>query len=67
MADISVTIKPNKTTVSSVQIGPLLSLSLGQVSNIDATDPQDGETLVYDAATGKYVVKSITKVSGGTF
>jgi hypothetical protein len=67
MADISVTIKPNKTTVSSVQIGPQLSLSLGQVNNIDATDPQDGETLVYDAATGKYVVKSITKVSGGTF
>jgi hypothetical protein len=67
MADISVTIKPNKTTVSSVQIGPQLSLSLGQVSNIDATDPQNGETLVYDAATGKYVVKSLNKVSGGTF
>jgi hypothetical protein len=67
MANISVTIKPTKSTVSSVTIGPQANVSLGQLTNIVATDPADGQTLVYDAGTGKYTVKSLNKISGGTF
>jgi hypothetical protein len=69
-----VSIKPKKTTVSSVNIGTRPSLSLGQITNVDASDPDDNEALLYDAATNKYVVKpividsnNITNVAGGTF
>jgi hypothetical protein len=69
-----VTVKPTKTIVSSVTIAPQTSVSLGSLTNVDATDPDDGETLVYDATAGKYIVKAltidsnnITNVNGGTF
>jgi hypothetical protein len=69
-----VTVKPTKTIVSSVTIAPQTSVSLGSLTNVDASDPDDGETLVYDATAGKYIVKAITidsnnitNVNGGTF
>ena len=73
-SDIQVSVKPNKTVVSSVTIAPQTSVSLGNLTNVDATDPNDGETLVYEAATAKYVVKpitvtsnNITNINGGSF
>jgi hypothetical protein len=69
-----VTVKPTKTVVSSVTIAPQTSVSLGNLTNVDASDPNDGETLVYEASTAKYVVKpvtvnsnNITNIQGGTF
>jgi hypothetical protein len=69
-----VTVKPTRTVVSSVTIAPQTSVSLGSLTNVDASDPDDGETLVYDATQAKYVVKeiqvnsnNITNVNGGTF
>lgn len=69
-----VTVKPTKTVVSSVTIAPQTSVSLGNLTNVDASDPNDGETLVYEASTSKYVVKpvsvdsnNITNIQGGTF
>mgnify|MGYP003345490342 CR=1 FL=1 len=59
MSDLSVTVKPNKTVVSSVTVAPQISVSLGNLTNVDASDPNDGETLVYDASVSKYVVKNI--------
>ena len=81
---ISVTINPRtnivskitqkKTAISSVNIGPKPNVTLGQILNVDASNPDNGETLVYDAQQNKYVVKEITvtsnniiNVSGGTF
>lgn len=71
---IKVSIKPKKAVVSSVNIGPKPTLNLGQLQNVDATDPDDGETLVYDASINKYVVKpivvdanNITNIAGGFF
>jgi hypothetical protein len=71
---IKVSIKPRKTVVSSVNIGPKPNLNLGQILNVDASDPDNGETIVYDAALNKYVVKEITvnsnniiNVHGGLF
>lgn len=67
-------VKQGKTAVSSVNIGPSPSLSLGQLINVDASDPDDGEALVYDAVTNSYVVKelivdanNIPNISGGIF
>ena len=69
-----VTVKPTKTVVSSVTIAPTTTVSLGNLTNVDASDPNDGETLVYDATTSKYVVKAIslnsnniTSLQGGGF
>jgi hypothetical protein len=71
---IKVTVKPKKAVVSSVNIGPKPNLTLGQLLNVDATDPDNGEVLVYDDVQKKYIVKSvivnsnnITNVSGGIF
>lgn len=74
MSDLSVTVKPNKTVVSSVTVAPQVSVSLGNLTNVDASNPDDGETLVYDASVSKYVVKAITvnsnnvtNINGGSF
>jgi len=71
---LQVTVKPTKTVVSAVTIAPQTSVSLGSLTNVDATDPDDGETLVYDATIAKYVVKAITvdsnnvtNINGGSF
>jgi hypothetical protein len=71
---IKVSIKPKKTSVSSVNIGPRPSLNLGQILNVDAFDPDDREALIYDAASNKYIIKpivvdsnNIINVAGGTF
>jgi hypothetical protein len=71
---IRVSIKPKKTSVSSVNIGPRPSLNLGQILNVDASDPDDNEALIYDAASNKYIIKpivvdsnNIINVAGGTF
>lgn len=71
---IKVSIKPKKSVVSSVNIGPKPNLNLGQLLNVDASDPDNGEVLVYDAATNKYIVKpivvdsnNIPSLTGGSF
>jgi hypothetical protein len=68
------TVKQNKTTVSSINFTPKPDLSLGQITNVDASDPDDGEALIFDAGRNKYVIKpititsnNITNIAGGTF
>jgi hypothetical protein len=41
--------------------------SLSSLSDVDATDPDNNEVLVYDEASGKYVVKELPVINGGTF
>lgn len=74
MSDIKVTVKQQKTTVSSINIGPKLDVSLGQITNVDASDPDEGEALIYDSELNKYVIKpilistnNITNIAGGIF
>lgn len=64
---IKVTVKPNKSVVSSVNIGPKPSVSLGQITNVDASQPDNGEILVYDSNTNSYVVKTLPFIAGGSF
>lgn len=72
--NIVTSVKQQKTVVSSVNVGTKPKLSLGELINVDASDPDNGEALVYDAATNKYVVKeitvdanNITNIAGGIF
>jgi hypothetical protein len=73
-SSLKVFIKPQRSVVSTISVGGRPQVTLGQILNVDASDPDNGETLVYDAATNKYVVKeitvtsnNITNVAGGTF
>jgi hypothetical protein len=65
-------VKPKKALV--INTGPRPLISMGQIVDVDASDVDEGETLVYDATTNKYVVKKVTvdsnniiNVSGGQF
>lgn len=40
---------------------------LEKLLDVDASDPDNNETLVYDQASGKYVIKTLPVVNGGTF
>lgn len=59
----------NRTQIKTVAITPDLSgvSSLASLSDVDASDPDNNETLVYDDAIGKYVVKTLPNINGGTF
>jgi len=64
---IEVKIKSNKTAVSSVEIARTVKFPLQELTNVDGTDPDDGEVLVYEASSNLYVVKTIPFIRGGTF
>jgi hypothetical protein len=40
---------------------------LDSLLDVDASDADNNETLVYDATTGKYVVRTIPNLDGGNF
>ncbi len=40
---------------------------LSDLTDVDASDPNNNETLVYDATSGRYVIKELPVVNGGTF
>lgn len=55
-------------TVRSVGIVPYQSERfISGLLDVDASDPDNNETLVYDSATGKYVVRELPNLNGGTF
>ena len=41
--------------------------TLVELHDIDASDADNNEVLVYDEASGKYVVKELPIINGGTF
>lgn len=55
---------------TSVKKVALDLVNLEQLNNIDSTNLSDGYTLIYDAATDKWVaqaVTGVTNIDGGTF
>jgi hypothetical protein len=59
-----------RTTIRTVGVAGPDVASINQLSNltdVDATDPDNNETLVYDEALQKYVIKTLPSVDGGTF
>jgi hypothetical protein len=40
---------------------------LSQIQDVDASNPDNNEVLVYDQTQNKYVIKTIPVVQGGTF
>lgn len=66
---IKVTVKNNPSIVSQVKnySAGAQNLSLGQLTNVDASDADNNETLVYDETQNKFVIKILPIVQGGTF
>ena len=64
---------PQKQQVKSVNVVGATSVGTGgisrliQLSDVDATNASNNETLVYDEASGKYIVKELPIINGGTF
>ena len=54
-------------TVKTVAVASASSSTLAGLTDVDATDSDNNETLVYDATSGKYVIKQLPGVDGGTF
>jgi hypothetical protein len=59
---------PNRITVRTVGVSALGQTSkLSNLVDVDASNPNTNEVLVYDEASEKYIVKTLPIVSGGTF
>lgn len=56
-----------RSTIRTVGIVPEVTGHLSELEDVDASDPDNNETLVYDATTGKYVVKTLPIVDGGSY
>ena len=59
-----------RSTVRTIGVQADTSSLFGQLSalsDVDATDPNNNEVLVYDEASGKYVIKELPVINGGTF
>ncbi len=56
-----------RENIRTVGIGGSGAQYLTQLSDVDATNSDNNETLVYDASSGKYVIKELPIVNGGTF
>lgn len=61
---------PQRTQLKSVNVIGAASTGvdrLVQLKDVDSTSVDNNETLVYDEVSGKFVVKEIPIINGGTF
>jgi hypothetical protein len=68
----TVSIRPSTKTVASLSAIPSSNISLGSLSNVDVANVANGQSLVYNSATGKYVASEVTAAQptnlvGGSF
>jgi hypothetical protein len=67
----TVSIKPPAKTVAFTA-QPSSNITLGSLTNVDVANVANGNSLVYNSATGKYVASEVTAVQptnlvGGSF
>lgn len=58
-----------RDTVRTVSVGvvPTNPTRLQDLTDVTAVNPANNDTLVYDSATQKYVVRELPVLNGGTF
>jgi hypothetical protein len=58
-----------RATIRTVGVVPEIEFfnRLALLTDVDASDPNNNETLVYDQTLNKYVIKTLPIVDGGTF
>lgn len=63
--------QPNRSRIVAQNFAPRPNVSMAEINDVTTTGVQDGDTLVYNSATGKYEAKTVTatvtEVIGGTF
>jgi hypothetical protein len=62
--------KQQRTTIRTVGISPATTVPITKLSDLEdvnASDPDNNETLVYDSSTQKYVVRTLPLVDGGSY
>jgi len=68
MAKITVRTAPkNRITINTKGSGLGRVDTILELKDVDASDIDNNETLVYDEASGKFVVKEIPIINGGEF
>jgi hypothetical protein len=65
----TVSLKPANKSFASVSVAPSSNVSLGVLTDVDVSGADNGETLVYNAANGKFEASSptINNLTGGKF
>lgn len=64
---------PQKQQIKSVNVVGATSVGTGgittfaQLNDVNALDSRNNYTVVYDEASGKYVIKELPIINGGTF
>ena len=57
-----------RKTVRTVGISASSQIdTLAELKDVDASDPDNNETLVYDASTQKYIVRVLPVIDGGSY
>ena len=63
--------QPNRSRIVAQNFAPKPNVSLAEISDVSTAGVQDGDSLVYNSATGKYETKTsiaiVTEITGGTF
>jgi len=65
---------PNRVSINNQQRTTIRSVGLANqdtklenLTDVDASDPDNNEILVYDETLNKYVIKTLPNLDGGTF
>lgn len=67
-------VSPNRVSINNQQRTSIRTIGVApqegrlvDLTDVDATDPDNNEILVYDETLNKYVIKILPKLDGGTF
>ena len=65
---INVKTAPKNRIAINTQAGAASGVdTLRELKDVDSSDTNNNETLVYDEVSGKFVIKVLPIISGGTF
>jgi len=67
-------VSPNRVSINNQQRTTIRNVGLANqdtklenLTDVDASDPDNNEILVYDETLNKYVIKTLPNINGGTF
>lgn len=65
----TVSLKPANKTFATVGLAPSSNISLGNLTDVNISGADDGETLVYNSVTATFEASSptVTQINGGKF
>lgn len=64
---VTVSPTPKRVNIRTVGIGYTGNTTFRELTDVDVSDADEGETLVYDAGQNKYIIRALRTVDGGAF